>query len=104
MLTDQLLETLTEPIVIGRRGSTPGRFSFPRGIDVARFQTQVGLDPLELYCKELATFAAQGLLEFDSRRIRLTPAGRLVADRIIGELLCDDSPDAGRSPLRVLPT
>ena len=58
-----------------------------RGIDVQQFTRRVGLDPVELYGDSLNEFTADGLLAVDSDHIRLTDQGRLVADRIIRELL-----------------
>ena len=48
--------------------------------DVRRF-----IDP-----DAMAGLAASGLLEQDGERLRVTPAGRLLLNRILSELLCDD--------------
>ena len=58
-----------------------------RGIDVAAFERSVGLDPLELYVAQIREHSAAGLLEHTPEYIRLTKAGRLLADRVIRDFL-----------------
>ena len=58
-----------------------------RGIDVAAFERNVGLDPLELYAAQIREHRASGLLEYTPEYIRLTKAGRLLADRVIRDFL-----------------
>ncbi len=57
------------------------------GIDVAAFERSVGLDPLELYAVQIREYSAAGLLEHTPECIRLTKAGRLLADRVIRDFL-----------------
>ena len=70
------------------------------GIDVAAFERSVGLDPLELYAARIREHSASGLLEHTPEYIRLTKAGRLLADRVIRDFL-PASQDAALS-LKVL--
>ncbi len=58
-----------------------------RGIDVELFKTLVGLDPRTLYRNQISRFTGEGLLESSGEYIRLTPAGMLVADRVIREFI-----------------
>jgi coproporphyrinogen III oxidase-like Fe-S oxidoreductase len=58
-----------------------------RGIDVAAFARSVGLDPLELYAEQIREHGAAGLLGHTPQYIRLTKAGRLLADRVICDFL-----------------
>jgi len=57
------------------------------GIDVTAFEKSVGLDPLELYAEQIREHGAAGLLEYTRGHIRLTKAGRLLADRVIRDFL-----------------
>lgn len=58
-----------------------------RGIDVQAFREQVGLDPLEIFAEPLAVHSQAGHLTIEGECIRLTRSGRLLADRVIGDLL-----------------
>ncbi len=57
------------------------------GIERDDFETRTGFD-LDVLCGcEIERFAAKGYLEDDGRRVRLTPEGIFVADRVLCELL-----------------
>ncbi len=58
-----------------------------RGIDVVAFERSVGLDPLALYAEQIREHGAAGLLKHTPEYIRLTVAGRLLADRVIRDFL-----------------
>lgn len=58
-----------------------------RGLDLADFQARTSLNPLELYAEQIAEHSAAGLLECTERHLRLTDAGRLVADRVITDFI-----------------
>ena len=58
-----------------------------RGIDVAAFERSVGLDPIALYAEQIREHGAARLLEHSPEYIRLTKAGRLLADRVIRDFL-----------------
>jgi oxygen-independent coproporphyrinogen-3 oxidase len=65
------------------------------GIDVERFQDQTGYDPRQLFARQIKDFTSLGLMETTQTRIRLTPRGMLLANRVSSELL----PDATTNPL-----
>lgn len=58
-----------------------------RGISRARFQKDLGVDPLVVFAPELAKLAALGLVRVDESGVRLAGRGVAVADRIAVELL-----------------
>jgi len=58
-----------------------------RGINITQFQAQVGLNPLEVFIPALSPHVDHGDVEIESDSIRLTRSGRLIADRIIRDLL-----------------
>ncbi len=60
-----------------------------RGIDVALFRQQVGLDPLTIFRESLQPHVNSGRVEITEEFIRLTHRGRLVANRILADLLVD---------------
>ncbi len=57
------------------------------GIERDDFETRTGFN-LDVLCGcEIERFVAQGYLEDNGRRIRLTPEGIFVADHVLCELL-----------------
>jgi oxygen-independent coproporphyrinogen-3 oxidase len=64
------------------------------GIDVERFRNQTGHDPRQLFAKQITDFTSLGLMEATETRIRLTPRGMLLANRVSLEFL----PDPAASP------
>lgn len=59
------------------------------GFERSAFAAEFGGDPLERYPAAFATAEAGGLVEHDADRIRFTPAGRLLANEVLLELLPD---------------
>jgi oxygen-independent coproporphyrinogen-3 oxidase len=57
------------------------------GIDRDDFQLRTGFDLDTLLGGVIERFVAQRCLEDDGRRVRLTPEGVFVADRVFCELL-----------------
>ncbi len=62
-----------------------------RGIDVESFQHRTGFGAHILFEEPIRRFSALGLIEADGSAIRLTRRGLLVANRVMGEFLLDDS-------------
>jgi len=59
------------------------------GIDRTRFAERFGADPAAVFADAVERHARAGLLVVDERTIQLTPAGRLVANRVMADFLCD---------------
>jgi oxygen-independent coproporphyrinogen-3 oxidase len=59
------------------------------GIDRARFADRFGVELDDVYGSIIAHLVDQGLLEAISDRIRLTPRGRLLGNRVFAEFLPD---------------
>ena len=57
------------------------------GIDAEWFRNRTGFTFAELWSTDIADLCAEDLAEFDSRRLRLTPRGRLVADSVAEQLI-----------------
>lgn len=57
------------------------------GVSRAHFADRFGLQLDEIYGAALTQLTAQGLLESDEVRVRLTPQGRLLGNRVFGEFL-----------------
>ena len=57
------------------------------GVGRARFHERFGVDLDQVYGATIARLIAQGLLESDAQRIRLTPQGRLLGNRVFAEFL-----------------
>jgi oxygen-independent coproporphyrinogen-3 oxidase len=57
------------------------------GVERARFQNRFGVDLDQVYGTTIEQFIEQGLLESDDERIRLTPRGRLLGNRVFAEFL-----------------
>ncbi len=54
-----------------------------RGVERAGFQARFGVEPAELFAPALKRHIESGLVESDNSGIRLTRAGRLVADSVL---------------------
>lgn len=67
------------------------------GLDRRRFVERFGRDPVDFFADAIARHAAAGLLEVTATAIRLTRAGRLVADSVIADFLTRFSPLGGPS-------
>ncbi len=63
------------------------------GIDVQRFRNQTGYDPRQLFARQINDFTSLGLIETTQTRIRLTPRGMLLTNRVSSALLPDPSAD-----------
>jgi oxygen-independent coproporphyrinogen-3 oxidase len=61
------------------------------GIDVKQFEERTGFDPHHLFAEAIRVHEAQGRLQSTPSSIRLTAAGRLVADQVMADFL---NPDA----------
>ncbi|HNS00202.1 MAG TPA: radical SAM family heme chaperone HemW [Planctomycetota bacterium] len=57
------------------------------GIDIAAFAARTGFDPHMLFADALRAHSAAGLLEIDAGRIRLTEAGRDLANCVMEDFL-----------------
>jgi oxygen-independent coproporphyrinogen-3 oxidase len=57
------------------------------GVDRARFADRFGVELDDIYGSIIARLVDQGLLEVMPDRIRLTPRGRLLGNRVFGEFL-----------------
>ncbi len=57
------------------------------GIDRARFAARFGEDPAEMFAAAIERHVRDGLLEMDDSRVRLTRAGRLVANRVMTDFV-----------------
>ena len=57
------------------------------GVDLQEFQDFFGKSAEEIYGKQLSSFAAQGLLEREGRRLRLTPRGIDVSNVVFSAFL-----------------
>ncbi len=57
------------------------------GVTRVRFRERFGVDLDQVYGATMAQLIAQGLLESDAERIRLTPQGRLLGNRVFAEFL-----------------
>jgi oxygen-independent coproporphyrinogen-3 oxidase len=57
------------------------------GIDRDDFQLRTGFDLDILAGSVIERFTAQGYLEDDGRRVRLSPQGTFLADRVFCELI-----------------
>lgn len=57
------------------------------GVAVSAFRERFGADPTEVYAESLRRFTAEGLLEVVEGRIRLTPRGRLLGNRVFAGFL-----------------
>ena len=51
------------------------------------FRRRYGVEPRELFAEAIEKHAAGGRLEVDERGIRLTNAGRMVANRVLADFL-----------------
>jgi oxygen-independent coproporphyrinogen-3 oxidase len=60
------------------------------GVPDERFRAQFGLDPEDAFGAEIAGLTAGGLLERLPDRLRLTPAGVLLGNRVFAEFMDDD--------------
>jgi oxygen-independent coproporphyrinogen III oxidase len=58
-----------------------------RGIDRAEFQARYGRDPAEQFAEPIGRHAADGLIVVDEKSIRLTRAGRLLADYVLRDIV-----------------
>ncbi len=58
-----------------------------KGVDLAAFQRQTGLDALALGGAALEQLVAQGLLAVDHERLRLTARALFISDRVFAELV-----------------
>jgi oxygen-independent coproporphyrinogen-3 oxidase len=65
------------------------------GIDACEFLRRTGLDPRLLFAEAIDRHVRAGLLAVEGNRITLTPAGRLVADRVQADYLNPTPPVAG---------
>lgn len=65
------------------------------GFERNAFAEEFGADPVARYRDAFASAERRGLLERDAERVRLTPAGRLLANEVLLELL-PDRPQAAR--------
>ena len=61
------------------------------GVERARFADRFGVELDDVYGATITELVEQGLLESDASRIRLTPRGRLLGNRVFGEFLPDAS-------------
>lgn len=57
------------------------------GIDRGRFEERFGVDPKAMFADAVREHEANGLLAVDSSSVRLTRAGLLVADSVIGDFV-----------------
>ncbi len=57
------------------------------GVERLRFKDRFGVELDEVYGATTDRLCEQGLLESDAERIRLTPRGRLLGNRVFGEFL-----------------
>ncbi len=57
------------------------------GVDRDRFMRRFGVDLVELHRPVIERFAAQGLLQVDAARVRLTAHGRLLSNVVFRELV-----------------
>jgi len=57
------------------------------GVERARFADRFGTELDDVYGPTITQLVEQGLLESDARRIRLTPHGRLLGNRVFGAFL-----------------
>jgi oxygen-independent coproporphyrinogen-3 oxidase len=80
---DQVLE-MGETMMLGLR-------LIDEGVERARFADRFGAELDEVFGATIAQLTEQGLLEFDASRIRLTPHGRLLGNRVFGAFLPDVS-------------
>jgi coproporphyrinogen III oxidase-like Fe-S oxidoreductase len=60
------------------------------GVSYERFRAQFGLGPEDAFGAEIAGLTARGLLERLPDRLRLTPAGVLLGNRVFAEFMDDD--------------
>ncbi|MCX7825769.1 MAG: radical SAM family heme chaperone HemW [Verrucomicrobiae bacterium] len=65
------------------------------GIAAAAFERQTGFELDQLWARELADLTAQGLIEWDGERLRLTARGRLIADRVAESFIIVDKTEVG---------
>ena len=72
-------ERAREALVLGLRRTA--------GIDRAAFQTATGFDVASLTAGRIARYVADGLVDQTETALRLTRAGRFVADSVIVDLL-----------------
>lgn len=92
----EFMRTAPSAVVVEREALTPlGRagetavqmLRLTEGIDRAKFRLQTGFDAGELFADRIREFTALGLLESDTRGIRLTRRGMMVANRVMAEFL-----------------
>ena len=57
------------------------------GVSFARFETRFGLSMREVYPVQMADLQEQGLLEWDTRRVRLTERGCLLGNQVFAQFL-----------------
>jgi oxygen-independent coproporphyrinogen-3 oxidase len=76
---DRVLE-MGETLMLGLR-------LIEEGVERGRFHDRFGLTLDEVYGATIAHLIEQGLLESDHERIRLTPHGRLLGNRVFAEFL-----------------
>lgn len=58
-----------------------------RGLDRAAFEQRFARDPAKFFAEPIARHSADGLLELTNDALRLTRAGRLLADTVIADFL-----------------
>ncbi|HZY41285.1 MAG TPA: radical SAM family heme chaperone HemW [Anaerolineae bacterium] len=80
---DRALE-IGETLMVGLR-------LIDEGVDRARFADRFGVNLDEVYGSIIARLVDQGLMEALPDRIRLTPRGRLLGNRVFAEFLPDDA-------------
>jgi oxygen-independent coproporphyrinogen-3 oxidase len=76
---DRVLE-MGETLMLGLR-------LIEEGVERFRFRDRFGVELDEVYGATITRLIEQGLLESDSERIRLTPRGRLLGNRVFAEFL-----------------
>jgi oxygen-independent coproporphyrinogen-3 oxidase len=74
-----LEDRFRETVIMGLR--------LTEGFSIARLRERFGLTPSEYYGDILKNLARQGLVEQDPDRLRLTPRGLMVANRVLAELV-----------------
>ena len=57
------------------------------GVTAARFAARHGVDLHTVFAAELDRLAAQGLLEVDAGRVRVTPRGLLLCNQVAAAFL-----------------
>ncbi|MEO0565464.1 MAG: hypothetical protein AAF125_25375, partial [Chloroflexota bacterium] len=73
-------DEMAETIMMGLR-------LLQEGIAFTPFHERFGVDIRDLRSAEIANFVQAGFLEQSENRLRLTPAGRFVSNRILRDLI-----------------